>query len=309
MRVLLGCVNSTHSLVGYDFDEGKAFWACPQSLIRSCGICYDGDDLLLAGDNHVIRLSAENAEETTIFGRFDALAHSVHPVTGGLFGVVDTGNSRVVVYSSDGSVDDVYCPLAAWEASPHDAIHLNDFAETPHGMIASCFDYRPWRSVREKTSWGDWCTGGYGLILRLDGAPGSGAGRVVGSGFNHPHSLTWHENRLHLCSSSTGEFHVCEMDAHGLIRELDRFQISKDHFVRGILPVEGNWLIGGSSTRHGEQLSRTLELYRLDPASGSIENRVVGGAGEIYDVLPWHDDVLMPLIERHLPQTLTSVPA
>lgn len=152
---------------------------------------------------------------------------------GGHFGVVDTGNSRVVVYLSDGSVDDVYCPLVALEASPHDAIHMNDLL---HGLITSCFDYRPWRSVREKTSWGDWCTGGYGLILRLDGAPGSGAGRVVGSGFNHPHSLTCHENCLHLCSSSTCEFHVCEVDAHGLIRELKRFQISKDHFVRGSFP-------------------------------------------------------------------------
>ena len=169
MRLLLSCVNSDLSLIGFDWDSGRIFWACPQKLLRVCGACYDGNDLLLSGDNHVARVTPTGYVRTELSGRYDALAHSVHVIDEDRFGVVDTGNSRVVGVNKRGEADVVYGPVDHWGDIPHDAIHLNDFAVTPHGMLASCFDYRPWRKVREDTSWEDWCTGGYGMILNLTG--------------------------------------------------------------------------------------------------------------------------------------------
>ena len=60
-------------------------------------------------------------------------------------------------------------PLKEWGEIPKDAIHLNDFAVTASGILASSFDYRPWRQTKEDITWDDWCTGGYGVILNLTG--------------------------------------------------------------------------------------------------------------------------------------------
>jgi len=170
---------------------------------------------------------------------------------------------------------------------------------TPHGVLASCFDYRPWRKVREEISWEDWCSGGYGLVVNLTGDGQRGMGRIAGCGMNHPHSLTFRDPYLYLCSSATGDFHQFEFDAHGVMHERKRIHVTDQHFLRGVFRTGDGWLLGGSSVRHGEVMARTTALYHLNEASGKIESRTVAGPGEIYDVLPWQDDVLQPIIAQH----------
>ncbi len=299
MRFLLSCVNSPNSLIGYDWEKREIFWQCPQSKVRSCGICYDGADLLISTDNTVTRLTSTGFVRSELDGGFDALAHSVHPITESHVGVVDTGNSCVVVLNRNGEVADAFSPLEAWGPVPHDAIHLNDFVVTPYGILASCFDYRPWRKVKEEISWTNWCSGGYGLVLNLTGDGDKGAGRVVGCGFNHPHSLTYFSQYLYLCSSATGEFHRCEIDSGGSLREVFRHQVTTEHFLRGAHPTGDVWFLGGSSRRHGEIVANSMALYQFDEHTGKTEKQYLGGQGEIYDVLPWDEELLEPIIAKH----------
>ena len=299
MRLLLGCVNTSVSLMGYDWETGEVFWAVPRETLRVCGVCYHGSDLLISGDSFLTRLQPTGGFRTPLGGRYDALAHSVHVLDDGHAGVVDTGNSRLICVDLGGQIVDLFEPIDTWGDIPQDAIHLNDFVVAPTGTLATCFDYRPWREVKAGTSWDDWCTGGYGIILNLTGDGSNGAGRVVGCGFNHPHSLNYVDDRLYLCSSATGVFHVCELDPDGTVRETGRFQVTNDHFLRGAYNTDGGWYLGGSSTRHGEVMADTIEIYRLETDTGRVEKRSIPGNGEIYDILPWRDDVMQPIIRKH----------
>ena len=40
-------------------------------------------------------------------------------------------------------------------------------------------------------------------------------------------------------------------------------------------------------------------VFWLDEASGKVDQRIVGGRGEIYDVLPWYDDVMQPILRKY----------
>lgn len=292
MKLLLSSVNSTHSLLGYDWDRAEIFWACPQQVVKCCGVCYDGVDLLISGDNFMTRITPTGYVRSPLTGTYDALAHSVHVIDAETVGVVDTGNSRVILLNRQGQITGSLDPISHWGQVPHDAIHLNDFVLTLHGLLASCFDYRPWRKVKEHISWQDWCVGGYGLVLNLTGNGKTGAGRIVGCGLNHPHSLTFEDPFLYLCSSSAGDFHVFEFDSHGVMREKKRYHVTHEHFLRGVYRMPDGWLLGGSAVRHGEVISHTTALYFLEEKTGRIEKKTVGGPGEIYDVLPWKDAVL-----------------
>ena len=55
MKFVLSCVNSLVSFVGYDLAARQAFWYCPADRLRACGAAYDGDGLLIASDNTLIR--------------------------------------------------------------------------------------------------------------------------------------------------------------------------------------------------------------------------------------------------------------
>lgn len=177
MKVLLSCVNSSFSLLGFDWDRGEVFWELPSERLKVCGICYDGRALLVASDNAVTRFTPLDVNRISLSGPHEALGHSVHLINEHEFGVVDTGNSAVRVFRKNLEPSYVLNPVAHWNDVPEDAIHLNDFAVTPFGILASCFGYRPWRSVQQSLSWEEWCRGGYGLILNLSGRNnGVGAG-------------------------------------------------------------------------------------------------------------------------------------
>ena len=119
-------------------------------------------------DGAVLRLTLNRPD------RRNSLSHSIHPIGEAEFGVIDTGHSCLRVFRNDLSPSYVLEPLAPWEDLPPDAIHLNDFAVTPCGIVASCFDYRPWRKMQAELSWERWCRGGYGLALNLTGDRGAG---------------------------------------------------------------------------------------------------------------------------------------
>lgn len=301
MKLLLSCVNTNLTLIGFDWDEGKIFWSCHKDKINATGICYAGNRLFTTANDTVTILGPTDKYHIDLPGGYKALAHGIHVVSDEAFGVVDTGNSAVRIFNGNGDEIETYKPLEAWGSIPHDTIHLNDFALTPFGVFASCFDYRPWRSSRKynQERWEDWCNSGYGVILNLSGHKGKGIGRIVGCGFNHPHSLQYVNPFFYLCSSATGIFHVCNFTKSGELTEEMQFKISDDHFLRSAYKDHDSWYLGGSSVRHGEVVSNSMEIYHFKEATGRIEKKSLGIPGEIYDILPWKDEIMQPIAQKH----------
>lgn len=247
MKFLLTCPNSENSLMGYDWDKNEIFWSVSSQVIRVCSACYNGNDLVVSSDNFVTRFAADGYYRIELRGKYDSLCHSIRVMDGNVLGVVDSGNSQVVALAKQGEVTAIFRPLEFWEDYPLDAIHLNDFAATPTGILASSFGYRPWRKVSTSMPWERWASSGYGLVLNLTGKDGKGNGRIVGCGFNQPHSLHFESpNRLFLCSSGTGIFHMCHLNDEGLVTERKNFQITSDHFLRGACRVDDGLFLGGS---------------------------------------------------------------
>ncbi len=297
MKLLISCVNSPQSLIGYDLSSREVFWQVPASTLKSCGISYFHNSLLVASDNQLVTLSEQGRSAITLQGPYAPLAHSVHPISNESYGVVDTGHSALRIYDTQGKLLQALNPVSSWGELPQDAIHLNDFVSTPFGIFASCFDYRPWRESRGEKTFREWCSGGYGLILNLSGHTKnnnkeSGIGRVVMCGLNHPHSLCLHNESLYCCSSATGEFHKAAFLADGTLRETARIKITEKHFLRGALPQEFGWILGGSSSRHGEKMSESIALYLFNEESSEIEEVPIPLPGEIYDILPWREEVM-----------------
>ena len=126
MKVLISCVNSPQSLIGYDTDSKDIFWSVPSTQFKACGASYFHADLLISSDDYVIYFSREGGRVLKIEGPYQPLAHSIHPVNEEMFGVIDTGHSALRVYKPDFSAHAMISPLAGWPQVPQDAIHLND---------------------------------------------------------------------------------------------------------------------------------------------------------------------------------------
>lgn len=289
MRILLGCVNSAVSLVGYDLEARQPFWYCPGDVLRVCGICVHDGALWTASDNLLARLTGGGVEYFRLPGPHENLAHSVKTLGGGLLGVADTGNSRILVRS--GAADFMsFSPLEGWgEAAPPDAIHLNDMISWEDGLLASAFSHQPFGHWKQSGL--DWKSEGWGVLFHMRRTQGRTVARIVASGLNCPHSLAVRDGRVYCCSSAKGEFYCFEPDAHGLLREARRWKITDSHFLRGCLRVEDGWILGGSSARHARDAGG-MALFRLHD-DDSVETLPVAAVGEIYDIIPW-DAGLMP---------------
>jgi hypothetical protein len=306
MRLLLSFVNSTISLAGYDWDRGEIFWSVPSSQLKTCGFCYHNSDLWVSSDDRVVQFCSNgDGNVITLSGPYDPQLHGIHVLDDDTIGVVDTGHSAVRIIDKSGQQMEILNPVASWLEVPQDAIHLNDFVMTPYGLYASCFDYRPWRVIRERISHDDWCTGGYGLIINLTGNARQGAGRIVGCGYNHPHSLNYEDPLLYVCSSSTGTFSICDFSSTGTLIEKSQHKITEDHFLRGACFSDSGWFLGGSTFRHNKLIAENIEIYYFDIISQTVQKKEIQGKGEIYDILPWNDEIMNPIIKHHFSQSLT----
>ncbi|MCA9061229.1 MAG: hypothetical protein KDA85_22100 [Planctomycetaceae bacterium] len=290
MKLLVGFVNSETSLIVYDWASHRIEWALPASEMRTCGLCCWDDEFVVASDNKVVRFSESGQIEIQLPGPYPSMAHSVHPVNEKVLGVIDTGNSALHLFDRAGSMVDSITPFSAWGKLPPDAVHLNDIAVTQHGIIGSCFDHRPWRDSQRRMTWREWCEGSFGLLINLDGHAPCGRGAVLGCGLNHPHSLTMHRNRLYHCSSATGEFHCWGFDAKNRLHRLNDWHITERHFLRGAVCADDHWYLGGSTSRHGEQLAHNTAIYRFHEQSGKIEERELPLSGEIYELIVWREN-------------------
>ena len=215
MRVLLGCVNSAVSLVGYDVEQRQAFWYCPGNVLRVCGVCRHEGALYVASDSMLQRLDADGLEAVRLPGPHENLAHSVKPLGGSLLGIADTGNSRILLHSG-GPASLALSPLEGWgDALPLDAIHLNDFVPWRDGVLASAFNHQPFD--RWKRSSLAWKKEGWGVIYAMRRHQGHTLTRIVASGLNCPHSLYLHGGDVYCCSSASGEFFRYREEEHGLL--------------------------------------------------------------------------------------------
>jgi hypothetical protein len=214
-------------------------------------------------------------------GKFSAASHSIHPMSNGRIGFADAGNNRIYRMSADGTSKKALNPLIGYPRV-FDAIHLNDFVETPIGILASCFDYRPWRIVKGRFPEA-WAVGGFGLILNI-----TKYGRVEYSGLDHPHSLKCEGNSLYVCSSSIGVFHQFDLD-YSLV-EKKKWEITDDHFLRGACHIGDTWYLGGSRNRHRGGKSRRGAIYTLK--GDTVVRRDLTSLVDIYDILPWDDSIM-----------------
>ena len=291
MQLLLGFVNADVSLLAYDWAANDVIWNVPSTTTKSCGICHWRDQLVIATDDTLSWHSKSQVIHSPLPGPHPSLAHSVHAIDGEHIGVVDTGNSSIHVFNTNRELIHTFSPIAAWGNRPPDAIHLNDFAVTHAGILASCFDYRPWRASREGYQWKDWSQGGFGVILNIDGHPPHGMGAILACGLNHPHSLTYQNGNLYVCSSATGVFARYRFDSQNRLHLDAEWLIAQHHFLRGALDANGKWYLGGSTPRHGDRLANRTALFCFDEQTGQVIERQLPFGGEIYDILPWNPKI------------------
>ncbi len=290
MKLLLNFIRTEKSLVGFDLRTKEAFWSLPDASLRTRGICFVEDGFITAGDSFVSKFF--HSGEVKRFALPDAGLNEVHRVR--VFkdrgiAVADSGNSRLLLFSRDFSSHVEYDALGGWRQRQPHVMHLNDAILTPRGIIASCFNYRPWRSIEGKEkSW--WRNQGHGLILSLEKREGINTGKILACGLSCPHNLTWHNNRVWCCSSASGELVGLAFTPQGFLREEERVFITDKYFLRGLLPLEdGGFLLGGSVMRQWNDPERSgAAIFHLK-ADGKIEEHILPLKGEIYDIMPWDE--------------------
>lgn len=303
MKLLLSCVNSLVSLVGYDTDLQQSFWYLPANILRVCGLSYSRGGLVAASDNACYEIGPDVIRQVNLPGPHSNFAHSVH-AENGVVGVADTGNSRLLFWREKETAMEIYNPLEGWDAPPEDAIHLNDFVPWKSGYLATCFSFKPFQGLKKHKAL--WNIGGHGLILHLFKYKGETVTKVVASGLSCPHSLVVRDDKVYCCSSTEGDLIEFKEDGRGRLAETNRWKVADKHFLRGALPHETGWFLGGSTIRH--ENTSDMSLFHLDPATDRVAKMFVGGAGEIYDVLPWKDEIVRPLARalNNLPVTVTD---
>ncbi len=309
MKVLLGCVNSAVSLVGYDTKTHTPFWYCPGNVLRVCGICTDEHSLWVASDNMLSRLGTDGVVHKNLPGPMDNLAHSVKALSQDMLAIVDTGNSRVLLYNKESDIILSSSPLQGWEASeiplPHDAIHCNDILAWREGFLLSAFSHQPFREVQKHCP--SWKKEGLGLIYYMRRKGGKTVTSVVASGLNCPHSLVEHAGSIYCCSSSTGDFYRLVPANNGGLNFDCAWKVTDSHFLRGALRVEDGWLLGGSSRREQSADDGGMVLFHLNDA-GMVTKYNVANTGEIYDIIPWNANIMQGVARQCLELPTIDLP-
>ena len=294
MKLLLSCVNTRVSLIGFDTDTQQPFWYLPSNILRACGICYLNNNLLIAADDHIIRVGCEGVSYIKLPGPHGNFAHSIRRF-GDMIAIADTGNSRVLITDQELAHFVTFDPIEAWGDRPVDAIHINDMLVLDDEILASCFNYQPFRHFADPKF--DWRPMKLGLILSMRKFYGKTVTRVVASGLDFPHSLSIEDDKLYCCSAFTGELIEFSRNARGTFNFSKSWKVTDKKFLRGALRRDGIWFLGGSSGRGEGEEKSPMSLLRLDMSTGEVLEMWVAAVGEIYDVLPWHDEIVRPLVD------------
>ncbi len=290
-KILLACVNSSVSLVGYDLQKRSAFWYCPGNILRVCGVCTEENSLWVASDNTVTRINSDGIFPYNLPGPMDNLAHSVKVLSKETLAVVDTGNSRILLLHTEGGMAITRSPLQEWEfALPHDAIHCNDVIAWRDGFLVSAFSHQPFRNIQKKCP--TWKQEGLGVIFYIRSKQGQIISSVVASGLNCPHSMVEHDGCIYCCSSSTGTLYRFTPALNGSLNFDKEWHITENHFLRGALRVADGWILGGSSRREKDtQTQSGMAIFHLND-NGELNEHQVAPVGEIYDILPWNNYIM-----------------
>lgn len=120
--------------------------------------------------------------------------------------------------------------------------------------------------------------------------------RIVATGLNCPHSLVGYEGDIYCCSSAMGELCQLRPDTDGSYQFVRKIKVTDSHFLRGLLRIDGGWLLGGSSSRRQKD-GIGMCLYFLSD-TGDVEYLPLAWPGEIYDILPWEDDLMPAIADR-----------
>ena len=286
-KILLSCVNTRVSLIGFDLNKKEPFWYCPSNVLKSCSVCYAHNSLYVSTDNTLTKLEASGSTVYKIPGPYDNFAHSVKLINDFQLALADTGNSCVRLFDGENFTLS-FSPLESWETFPIDAIHVNDLLPWRDGLLVSAFSYQPFTAWK-KTAF-DWRRDGWGVLYYLRRFERKTVSKIVALGLSCPHTLTLYDGDLYCCGSASGEWIKFRADTDLLYADSCKL-VTQTHFLRGALRSKDGWVLGGSSQRHLVD-GGGMRLFYL-PDGGEPEILWEGGPGEIYDILPWNDE-LMP---------------
>jgi len=289
-------------LIGYDWDTGKIFWKIEHKYVVCQGVCYDNNVLRATCGSVVAKITPHRVFVRKIEGRYNAQTHGIHLIDRDTYGVADIGNARVIIYSREtDQVVNYLCSVSHWgNPLPEDVLHMNDFVATPFGILATAFNHRPWRSVRERISVERW--------FNLDGDGRETGERVVGTGLTHPHTLHYIDPYVYVLSASKSLFHIFELNPSSqTLVEKTRIRIADSFWLRGSCCIGGQydntWYFGGIRSKYlldvnNRQKQGDLSIFRMSKMF-QIEEKKVGINGSIFDVLPWKDNVMNPIVQYY----------
>ena len=275
-------------------------------MLKPMGLCYHGDGrLILADGAQLLRFENVLGPQERINHTFDAcfVPRLVH-VTGELdahdVGIDATGqpvfvNTRfncLATVSSRHSFEPLWHPPFIDEIVDEDRCHLNGLAMRDGvpayvTAVSRSNTIDGWRDRRDSG----------GVVIEV------ATGRVVCQGLSMPHSPRWHDGKLWLLNSGTGELGYVE----GLDRPVadgevpGRFvpHVFCPGFLRGLSFHRGHAFVGLSRPRYerfeGLPLERKLQdadseawcgLQIIDLAKGACVDwfRIDGAIAELYDV-------------------------
>jgi hypothetical protein len=296
MRFLLSCPHSEYSLIGYDYDSGEVFWKLKYP-ISFFGICYgQNNELFATGRNRILKFMPEGYKRARL-NQFKANTrpHSVKMMKNGNMGVVDTGNSAIRVYNENLELLERHEALLGYNRI-FDCIHINDFTESPIGLLATCFGYNPYREVIDYMGRkGVWTKNRTGLVINLSEFHGT----VVFSGLSCPHSLNYYNGKLYVLSSYNQTLYCLDISGPDTLIDY-KLTLDCDKFIRGLcFADEDDYYIGGTYLRYRRDDADTAaEFYRI--SGREIESKTIPEITDIYEVIPWREDIMRPIIEGPL---------
>jgi uncharacterized protein (TIGR03032 family) len=291
-------------LIFFGIDEGGKFWSYNRNIGRclGLGVRYDQEtgrarDLWVSSEVQLYRMSDILDPSTAGIKGADALfAPRTSYFTGDLDIhdlAIDREGSSVFVNTlfnclarpdPDYSFQPFWKPPFITKLVPEDRCHLNGLAMRDGKpryvtMVSQSDTFDGWRDGRDDQ----------GIVMDIE------TNEIICSGLSMPHSPRWHEGKLYLHNSGTGEFGYVDLDkgkfepitfCPGYLRGLS---------FLGNVAVVGMSLPRDNKTFSGLALDDALEtrkmrpragLYFIDLANGSVIHSVnfEGIVTELYDV-------------------------